>query len=254
MLPEPAPLDTVQILDLPVHNVNMDSALGILDRFVRSGTPHHVVTADASMLVMAQSDPELHAIIRGAELVTPDSAGILWAASKQGHPLDERVSGVEIVEQLCARSGEGRYRLFFFGAGPGVAEKAAKRMRKFYPDLQVVGTRNGFFTPQDEQAIVAEIRTAKPDVLCVALGIPKQEKWIARHKDDLGVPVLIGVGGTFDVLSGSVRRAPRVIQRARLEWLWRFLKNPRKINKIVLLPRFVSLVNRASRMKVEQQV
>jgi N-acetylglucosaminyldiphosphoundecaprenol N-acetyl-beta-D-mannosaminyltransferase len=159
--------------------------------------------------------------------------------------LTERVSGVELVERLCALSPQKGYRLFFFGAAPGVAAQAAERMQAKYPGAEFVGTRNGFFTPDDLPDIIAEIRAARPDILCVALGIPKQEKFIAAHRDELGASVLIGVGGTFDVLSGTVRRAPKLFQALRIEWLWRVLSNPKKINKVMLLPRFVRLVRRA---------
>jgi N-acetylglucosaminyldiphosphoundecaprenol N-acetyl-beta-D-mannosaminyltransferase len=239
------PLPTVQILGLPIHNVDMSTALDEIDSFIREGAPHHIVTADASMLVMAQQDSALRAIIARADLITPDSAGILWAARRHGTDLRERVSGVEIVERLCERSAQQGYRIYFLGAGPTIADQAAERMRRKYPGAQIVGTRHGFFSNDDTEEIVSNIRACAPDVLCVALGIPKQEKWISEHRDSLGVSVLIGVGGTLDVLSGTVRRAPVLMQRARLEWLWRVLSNPRKISKVLLLPRFVLMVRRA---------
>jgi N-acetylglucosaminyldiphosphoundecaprenol N-acetyl-beta-D-mannosaminyltransferase len=233
---------TVPLLGLPIHNVDMAAALDRIDGYIRSGRPHHVVTADASMLVMAQSDSCLHAILERADLITPDSAGILWAARRSGRPLRERVSGVEIVERLCALSPERGYRIFFLGAGPGVAQEAAERMSRRYPGCKMVGARHGYFTDEEMPQILSEIREAQPDVLCVALGIPKQEKWIQAHRDECCASVLIGVGGTLDVLSGRTRRAPRFMQALRLEWLWRVLSNPRKINKVLLLPRFVRLV------------
>lgn len=240
-------LPSASILGLRVHDITMEEALNTIDAFIQSGRPHHVVTADASMFVTAQGDPALFEIVRDAELVTPDSVGILWAARRLGRALKERVSGVEIVERLCARSPERGHRLFFFGAAPNIAELAADRMRTRYPGASIVGTRNGFFAEADIPAIIAEIREARPDILCVALGIPKQEKWIASHRECLGVPVLIGVGGTFDVLSGTVRRAPVLFQKLRVEWLWRLLSNPRKISKVMLLPRFVQLILKSPR-------
>jgi N-acetylglucosaminyldiphosphoundecaprenol N-acetyl-beta-D-mannosaminyltransferase len=239
--PRPTP-NAIRILGLPVHEVTMQTALDQMDAFIASGSAHHIITADASMFVMAQEDQELARIIATAELVTPDSAGVLWAAKRNKTPLPERVSGVEIVENLCALSPERGYRLYFFGAAPGIADQAALRMQEKYPGAQIVGTRHGFFTPDDLPDILSGIQKARPDILCVALGIPKQEKWIAAHRDALGVPVLIGVGGTFDVLSGTVRRAPRLFQQLRLEWFWRVLSNPKKISKVMLLPRFVHLV------------
>lgn len=237
-------LPTVLVLDVPIHNVDMATALETIEGFIRAGTPHHIVTADSSMLVMAQDDAALRAIITDADLVTPDSSGLLWAAKQAGTPLRERVSGVEIVERLCARSAQPGCRLYFLGAAPGIAEQAAERMRARYPGAQIVGTQHGFLTNGDMEAVIEDICRLQPDVLCVAMGIPKQEKWIAAHREELGVPILIGVGGTFDVLSGHKRRAPRWMQRASLEWLWRVLSDPRKINKVLLLPRFYRMVRR----------
>lgn len=243
----PATPSPILILNLPVHRVDMETALTTIDSFIREGSPHHVITADSSMLVMAQEDAELRDIIQHAALITPDSTGILWAARRQGTPLPQRVSGVEIVAHLCARSAANGCRIYFLGAAPGVAEQAAERMRDRYPGTQIVGTRDGYFGPAEIPTVLDAIRDSHPDVLCVAMGIPKQEKWIAAHRAALGVPVLIGVGGTLDVLSGRTRRAPRWMQRLSLEWLWRVLANPRKINKVLLLPRFVRLVRRSQK-------
>jgi len=243
----------IHILDMPIHQVTMTTALETIDGFIRDGSPHHIVTADASMLVMAQEDAGLRAIISKAELITPDSEGIRWAAKRQGAPLPERVSGVEIVERLCERSVTHGYRIYFLGAAPGVADKAKARMEEKYPGTQIVGTRDGFFKDADIPAMIETIRAARPDVLVVALGIPKQEKWIAAQRATLGVPVLIGVGGTLDVLSGTVKRAPLLMRRLKLEWLWRVLSNPKKIGKVMLLPRFVAMV-RARGKKIAKKI
>lgn len=238
---EPA-IPSVRILGLPVHNVDMASALAAIRSFAHSGVPHHIVTADASMLVMAQEDASLHAIIAQADLVTPDSIGVLWAAGRTPTPLRERVSGVEISERLCAESAAQGHRIFFLGAAPGVAAAAAEKMREKYPGTCIAGVRDGFFSEAETDAVISAVRAADANILLVAMGIPKQEKWIQAHRNALGCSVLIGVGGTLDVLSGQVRRAPRIMQALRLEWLWRVLSNPSKISKVKLLPRFVRLV------------
>jgi len=246
-LTEASPIPSVPLHGIRVHRVTMEDTLDILDRFIRQGGPHHVITLDASMCVTAGEDSDLKRIIEKADLITPDSSGVLWACSRLGQPLTERVSGVEIVERLCSLSPQLGYKLFFFGAAPGIAESAAEKMRARYPGCQIVDTRDGFFKPEDESAIVEQIRVANPDVLCVAMGIPKQEKFIDRHRTDLGIPVMIGVGGTFDVFSGTVKRAPMWMQRANLEWLYRLYKNPRKIGKVMTLPRFVWKTLRSSK-------
>lgn len=225
----------------------MAAALQAIERFVASGRSHHVVTLDASMCVEARTDLELRRIVLEAELVTPDSAGILWAARRCGVRLTERVSGVDIVSALAARSPTTGITMFLLGAAPGVAEEAAARLQTQHPGCRIVGAHHGYFSADDEPRVVDAIRQARPDVLCVAMGIPKQEKWIARHRAELGVPVMIGVGGTFDVLSGRMRRAPAWMRRTNLEWLYRVLANPRKLRKVLMLPGFVAMTLKARR-------
>ena len=234
-------LPSIRVLGFAVHDLPMDSALDAIDAFIVEGSPHIVVTADSSMLVMAQADEELAAILRKAALVTVDSAGVLWAARRNGAALRSRVSGVELVEQLCKRSAHSGLRIYFLGSAPGIAQGAAAEMERRYPGAVIAGTHHGYYAPEEEKSVCDAVVQAKPDVLCVAMGIPRQEKWINRHQQEIGVPVAIGVGGTLDVLSGSVRRAPRPIQAAKMEWLWRTLANPKKARKAALLPRFVLL-------------
>lgn len=221
----------------------MDTVLERINGYVAEGGPHHIVTVDASMVVMAADDAELRRIVAQADLATPDSTGILWAGRRLGRPFPQRVSGVDIVTRLL---DERRYSLFFLGAAPGVAEAAAARVTDLFPGVRIAGCQHGYFGPDDEPGIVAQIRQAAPDVLLVAMGIPRQEKFIDRHRQELGTPVMIGVGGTLDVLAGRVRRAPRWMQRLGIEWVWRILSDPSKIHKVKLLPVFAWRVIRQS--------
>lgn len=241
-LPVQEQIPAVSLLGVRLHVVSMEEAVRLVLRFVREGAPRQVVTADSSMVVMAQQDAQLRDIINSADLVTPDSIGILWACRRRGIYLPERVSGVDLVERLAQVSAQTGLRLYFLGAKPGVAEEAARRLQQRYPGACLVGWQHGYFSSKEEPEIVEQIREARPEVVCVALGIPKQEKWIARYREVLEVPVSIGVGGTFDVLSGRVRRAPLWMQRMGMEWLWRVGHNPRKISKVMLLPRFAWMV------------
>jgi N-acetylglucosaminyldiphosphoundecaprenol N-acetyl-beta-D-mannosaminyltransferase len=229
----------------------MEETLAILDGFIQEGGPHHIVTLDASMCITASEDPELAQIIRRADLVTPDSAGVLWACARSGHPFEGRVSGVEIVQRLCALSPHTGYRIWFLGAAPGVARQAAENARKQFPGCRIVGVQDGYFSEDQEPEVVAQIAEAGPDILCVAMGIPRQEKFIARNRGRLGVPVMIGVGGTLDVMAGIVNRAPHWMQRLNLEWLYRLAKNPKKIGKVMTLPRFLWRTLRAGKRAVQ---
>ena len=245
--PPVIPMEWVHVLDVPISRVNNQEALAILTEFVRSGEPHLVVTADASAVVTAAQDPEFRAVIEGADLVTPDSAGILWAARRLGRPLPERVSGVDLAGQLCELAGKFGWGVFFYGAAPGVAEEAASVMQSRFPGMRVVGTAHGFLDDREQGELEERIRQARPEILFVAMGIPRQEKWIWSRMARLGVPVSMGVGGSFDVFAGRVTRAPEWMQRRGLEWLYRLWKNPRKISKVATLPRFVLLVLRRGR-------
>jgi N-acetylglucosaminyldiphosphoundecaprenol N-acetyl-beta-D-mannosaminyltransferase len=237
----------VEILGVPVHRVSMDETLVIFARWLNDDGVRVVVTADSSGVVRAQADEEFRGILLGADLVTPDSSGILWAARRKGARLKERVSGVDLVDRLCALSAEKGHKLYFLGAAPGVAEMAAERMRLAHPGCRIVGARHGYFPGDSDEIVAREIAEKSPDVLLVAMGIPRQEKFIWRARDIIRAKISIGVGGSFDVFSGRAKRAPKWVQRACLEWLWRLMLNPRKLAKAKSLPAFVWLVMRSGR-------
>lgn len=237
----------VDILGVRVHRISMDDTLALIDGYVASGKPHLIVTADASGIAQAQSDEDLMQVYQTADLVTPDSIGVLWAARRQGHEIPDRVSGVEILDRVCAASADRGYRLYFLGAAPGVAEQAAERMRLRHPGCNIVGSRHGFFPPESDEVVAREVAESTPDILFVAMGIPRQEKFIRATEHIIGAKVGIGVGGSLDVHSGQVRRAPLIVRKLKLEWLWRTLANPKKIKKAMNLPRFVMMVLRSGR-------
>ena len=244
MADKPRTRYAVKILGVEVDNLTVDGCLDRIAEFIAGDTPRLVVTADASGIVQAQRDPELMEIYRVADLVTGDSVGVLWAAKRKGTPLSEKVSGVDLVKHICERSSQEGWRIYFLGAAPGVAELAAERLRLTIPGCNIVGTRNGFFPADSDELVAQEIAELHPDVLFVAMGIPRQEKFIRATAHIIGAKVGMGVGGSFDVFSGNVKRAPKVVQAIRLEWLWRLLQNPKKISKVKLLPQFVKLVLR----------
>lgn len=237
-------MEAVNILGVNIHVLDNAAALGIIEDFVRSGKPHIVVTADSSGVVKAQKDEEFRHIINYADLVTPDGFGIIWASGVLGVPLPERVSGVDMVDRICEMSAKEGYGVYFLGSAPGTAESAAGKLKERYPNLKVAGIDHGFYRDEEWDGVAARVKEAKPDILFVAMGIPKQEKWISARMKELGVPVSMGVGGTFDVISGKIKRAPKWMQRHGLEWAYRLLSNPRKIKKVSALPIFVLYVLR----------
>ena len=233
----------VTILGVPVDVITMGEAVARIDGFIEKRTPVLVATANAEMLMRATHDGALRRILQGAAMVTPDGAGTVWAAHHLGHAMPERVAGYDMVQELMREAPAKHRRIFFFGSAPGVADKAKKKAEQLYPGIEIVGTRNGFFTAADEPAIIEEIKAAHPDILLAALGVPKQEKWLAKHLSELSVPVAIGVGGTFDVMAGVMKRAPRWMQRAKLEWLFRGMMQPQRAGRLLALPRFVLKVH-----------
>lgn len=242
-----APRNLVRILGLPVDRVTMAEALQVISQFLAEGSPHIVVTADAAGLAQTQSDPTLGEIYEGADLVTPDSVGVLWAAKRMGAPISERVSGVDLVDRLCGMSADKGYRVYLLGSEPGVAELAAERLRLLHPGCNIVGARHGYFPAESDLVVAQEVAAAKPDILFVAMGIPRQEKFIRSTQEIIRAKVAIGVGGSFDVFSGKAKRAPQIVQTLKLEWLWRTLLNPSKIKKAKNLPLFAWHVLRSKR-------
>ena len=235
--------ERVNILGVDVDAVTMAEAVDVVRRAMDTRAGVMVATANAEMLMRATHDEELRRILNASALVVPDGAGTVWAARHLGHAMPERVAGYDLAQELlrCAPA-EGR-RVYFFGSAPGVAEKAKAKAEQLYPGIEIVGVRNGFFSPADNAAIIAEIRAARPDLLLVALGVPKQEKWIAAHLAELDVPVAIGVGGTLDVMAGVMKRAPYWMQKAKLEWLFRGLMQPKRAGRLLALQKFVLKVH-----------
>lgn len=229
----------VPVLNVMIDSVNMNEAVDILEDYIKEKKPHLIATANAEMIMMANEDPELLTILNNADLVVPDGAGTVWAARYHGHLMPERVAGYDLVQNLLKRVAGKGTKIFFLGAAPGVAEKAKKYAEKKYVGIDVVGVRDGYFSLEQEPELVQTINSAKPDVLLVALGVPRQEKWIVKYLDKLEVPVAIGVGGTFDVMAGVVKRAPVWVQKAKLEWLYRGMLQPKRIGRLMALPRFV---------------
>ena len=233
------PLKQVEILGVNVNSLTMAQAVEAVQQFIAEKKVALVATANAEMLMRATQDEELKDILNQADLVVPDGAGTVWAAGHLGEPMPERVAGFDLAQELMREAPSRGDRVYFFGSAPGVADKAKAKAEKLYPGIQVVGVRNGFFSEADEPQIIADIRAAKPDILLAALGVPKQEKWLKKHMQELQVPVSIGVGGTLDVMAGVMERAPLWMQKAKLEWLFRGLKQPSRAGRLLALPKFV---------------
>jgi N-acetylglucosaminyldiphosphoundecaprenol N-acetyl-beta-D-mannosaminyltransferase len=219
----------IAVMGLPINSLSADEAVETLERLIQSGGTHQVCTMNVDIWLNALADPHLHRIVAGSSLVVPDGMPLVWASGLLGCPLAERVTGVDLVPRLAELSARKGYKIFLLGAKPGVADRASRLLERNYPGVQIVGT----FAPAEENLmrmdhteILRKIHAVSPDILLVAFGNPKQEKWIWMHRKRLGVPLSMGVGGSFDILVGDNWRAPRWIQRCGLEWAMRFLQEP----------------------------
>ena len=236
--------ERVEILGVKVDAVTMAQAVERVASLIAAGKPEMVATANAEMLLRATHDDELKSILNAANLVVPDGAGTVWAARHLGKNMPERVAGADLVQELMKLAPARSWKFFLFGSAPGIADKAKAKAESLYPGIEIAGTRNGYFTAADEPEIISQIKASRADVLLAALGVPKQEKWLAAHMNELNVPVSIGVGGTFDVMAGVVKRAPLWMQKARLEWLFRAMLQPSRAGRLLALPKFVLKVHK----------
>ena len=235
--------EKIDILGVKVDSVTMAQAVAQVEGYMDERKNVLIATANAEMIMRATHDTELKDILNDAALVVPDGAGTVWAAHHLGYEMPERVAGFDLAQELMRIAPSKKQKVFFFGSAPGVAEKAKAKAEELYPGIEIVGTRDGYFKPEDELAIIEEIKAAQPDLLLAALGVPKQEKWLNVHLKELGVPVAIGVGGTLDVMAGVMKRAPYWMQKAKLEWLFRGLLQPKRAGRLMALPKFVLKVH-----------
>lgn len=234
---------TASILGCKVHLVNMAEAMQIVEQMIEDDqNANQVVTLNAEIIYQTKKEIKLQNIINQANLVTADGIGTVWAAQTLGYPQKERVSGIDLIHELCIMGATRGWKIYLLGAAPGVAEEAGQKLERSYPGLKVCGSWHGYFSLQDENEIIADINSKSPDILFVALGAPKQEYWINQKRDTLKVPVCMGVGGSFDVIAGIKKRAPKVFIALNLEWLYRLLTEPSRWKRQLALPAFVLAV------------
>lgn len=262
-------MNQIKILNVKIHNLTMSETVKLIDQFIHFSYVKHIVTANPEILMFAQKNPTYLDIINNADLVIPDGVGLLWAGRFLGQPLKERVTGIDLVERLAALASQKNYRIYFLGAAPGIAKTTAEILAKKYPGLIIAGfssasprldqsSKSPYKFPYDIRLtdlkegrvdpnlkIVEKIRLAKPDILLVAYGHPKQELFISRYAKLLNVAVMIGVGGAFDFITGKAKRSPKILQKIGwdllgFEWLWRLCTQPwrwkRIFTAVILFP------------------
>ena len=249
----------INIKNIEIDSVTQSEAFEIYSNYLNQNTPQsifHVVTADSLAIVRAEEDINFKNILKRASLVVPDGAGIVWAADFLGTPLKGRVPGVAMVSALCKLSAKKDWSIFFLGSKPGVAQKAVNLLIDESPNLKIAGVEHGYFqeNSEEEEQVISKIANAKPDILFVALGVPRQEWFITKLRPILKNSIAIGVGGSFDVISGSLPRAPIWMQKFGIEWLFRLYMEPKRFLRMLNIPKFVISILRYkwnSKSKIE---
>jgi N-acetylglucosaminyldiphosphoundecaprenol N-acetyl-beta-D-mannosaminyltransferase len=239
---------SVRVLGTRIDRVSQAEALAAIEHMIeRGGETRLVATVNPEFVMRARTDASFREALERAELCVPDGVGVVWAMRRQGCVGQTRVSGADLVPPLMALCARRGWRPFLLGAMPGVAEEAARRLEGSHPGLRVAGIHPGSPGPEGDAESLGLIERARPDLLLVAYGHPRQELWVDRNRDRLPVPVAIGVGGTLDYLAGRSRRAPAPIRRLQVEWLWRLVTEPWRARRMLVLPPYALAVLRAGR-------
>ena len=228
-IPDVPTVGKARVLGVPIDPLSMDQVLERVGEAIRTHSRLHIGVVNAAKLVNMRRDPMLREDVLASDIILADGASVVWASRLLGHPLPQRVAGIDLmVEMLRAGAARG-YRVYCLGATQDVLERTVGRMLADFPGIQVVGYQNGYFGPEDEEAVARAVSAARPDILFVAMTSPKKEHFLGRWSPRMQVPVCHGVGGSFDVLAGKVRRAPVAWQRLGLEWLYRVRQEPRRL-------------------------
>ncbi|MBR6651614.1 MAG: WecB/TagA/CpsF family glycosyltransferase [Anaerotignum sp.] len=230
------------VLGVPFDAVTMEEAVAKAKKLLTTEGQHIICTPNPEIVMEAQKDAVLMDILHEADMVVPDGIGVVWASKYSEIRLTERVAGFDLTQNLMAELAATDHTFYFFGGAPGVASAAARKMVKKYPGLKIVGVHNGYFDEKEEKRIIQDIKAKSPSILLVGLGAPKQEKWIYDNLRLIDAKVAIGVGGSFDVMAGNVKRAPKIFQKLGLEWFHRLITQPTRWKRMMRLPKFALTV------------
>lgn len=224
----------IDVLGVGFHSLTMDEAIAAGARLSDCEGFHYVVTPNPEFILAAKKDKTFHRVLNRADLALPDGIGVIYAAKILGRPLKSKVPGIDFAAGLMAELAKSGAGLFLLGAKPGVAEIAAKNLRKTYPGLNICGIHDGYF--KEDTPVIEKIKDSGAAVLFTCLGAPKQELWMAQNGPSTGVHLAVGLGGSLDVFAGTAERAPEIWQKLGLEWLHRLIKEPKRIGRMARLP------------------
>lgn len=221
--------DRIELMGCQVDNLSLEETLQTVEGFIASGRAHQHVVVNVDKLVKAQKDEQLRRIINSCALINADGMPVVWASRLLGKPLKERVAGVDLFEALMQRSAEKGWRVYLLGAREEVVSRVKQVFEHRFPALRIAGYRNGYWKPEEESGVVQDIVRARADILFVAISSPKKEQFLGAYQEQMRIPFAMGVGGSFDVASGRLKRAPQWMRSVGLEWFFRFLQEPRRM-------------------------
>ena len=232
------------ILGVGVDAISFDEARAKAIGFLDGDKPAMIFTPNPEMIMAARKNSAFRDILNSADMVVPDGIGVVLASKLGRVKIKERVTGCDLVLALFDAIKDTGYSVYFFGSKPGIAEKAKAAIEEKFPGIKIVGTSDGYYDEEKEKRIIEDIRAKNPGLVLVGTGMVKQETWIAENRDKLGAKLLIGVGGCLDVFCGHVTRAPRAMRRLGLEWLYRLIREPKRLKRQIYIPLFALLVLR----------
>ncbi|MDP5274634.1 WecB/TagA/CpsF family glycosyltransferase [Chengkuizengella axinellae] len=244
---------SVKMYGINVSKMNMKETVQYLTEAVQHKETHQVITANPIMFMAALNDASFAKAMQSAELVVPDGTGLVWAADYVGHPVKERVPGFDLMFDLLKVANEKSWKVYLLGTTAEAIQESATKLKKQYPNIDFVKARDGFFTEKEDMDVVEDIRKLSPDLLFIARSVETQEPWIYKYKRELNIPVMMGVGGTFDIIAGKLKRAPKWMQKLRLEWFYRLLQQPSRYKRMLDLPKFVFRVRRDKDIIIEKK-
>lgn len=243
-------MDKVIICGIDIDNITMKDTIKKVEGYLKEDIPRRIYTPNTEIVMEAKDSKDLRDILNQGDLIIPDGIGLIYGSKLRKKPLKERVTGFDLSIEILKIANENNYSLYLLGGKEGVTKEAAENIKKEYPNIRIAGYHNGYFkgthigieNSDEEKIIKDEIKNAKTDILFVGLGFPKQESWINDHINDLNIKLAIGNGGTMDIISGNSKRAPEIYQKLGLEWLYRLIKEPSRIKRQILLPKFIFYV------------
>ncbi|WP_077369803.1 WecB/TagA/CpsF family glycosyltransferase [Anaerosalibacter sp. Marseille-P3206] len=240
-------MESIKIFGVRVDKVSLKEAVCKVEEFLQGNGPKTIYTPNTEIIMEAKEDEQLKEVLNNGNLIIPDGIGLIYAAKIKKKPLVERVTGFDLSIEMIKLADKHSYSIFLLGGEEGIAKKAGEKIVEKYTNVKIAGYNNGYFKGahigfpghEEEREVIEKIKQAKPDILFVGFGAPKSEKWMELYKDELNCKVMIGNGGTMDIIAGKVKRAPEVYQKLGLEWFYRLIKEPSRIKRQIALPKFM---------------